>query len=116
MKSNGPPGAALDNSAMYVPPNYIPSSQQPNTFEGYTGSPSNPVADAHNRCATGTNGAGTAGDINNHYYYTHGMPYQNGWGLSPDMGDITFNNHDINLQSLGLQQPDVTGPWLDYLP
>lgn len=111
MKLSGLPEDAVDNSNLFMPPNYTPSSQHSNGFEGYTPSPNSNMAD-HNR---GANGAG-AGDLNNNYYFSPGMPYQPAWGLHPEMDGITFNSQDIDIGSLGLHQQEMMGPWLDYIP
>ncbi len=29
---------------------------------------------------------------------------------------ITFDSQDIDIAALGLQQSDMMGPWLDYIP
>lgn len=52
------------------------------------------------------------------FYGQQGMDFQSaswGAGAAGSMDGITFNSHEIDIASLGLQ-PDVMGSWLDYLP
>jgi hypothetical protein len=45
------------------------------------------------------------------------MPYPMQW--TPAMGNIdaiTFDSQDIDIGALGLQQPELMGPWLELIP
>jgi hypothetical protein len=114
MKLGGLPEDTVGSSNLFMPPNFTSSSQHSHGFEGYTASPNN-NNNAMGDQNRGPNGAGT-GDLNHDFYFPQGMPYQTSWGLHPEMDGITFNSQDIDLGSLGLQQPDMMGPWLDYIP
>lgn len=111
MKLGDLPENSVDNSTLFMPPNYTPSSQHSNAFETYTPSPQNNMANH-----TGGNHNVSTGDLNNNFYLSQDMPYQNGWGLNLEMDGITFNSQDIDIGSLGLQQPQMMGQWLDYIP
>lgn len=111
MKLCGFPENTVDNSNLFISASYTPSSQQSNGFESYNTSPNHTMAD-HARSA---NSAG-AGHLNNNYYFPQDMAYQAGWGHNLEMDGITFNSQDIDIGSLGLQQPEMMGQWLDYIP
>lgn len=98
-------------SGMFMPSNttnFTPTSQHSGGgFDGYSASPTSTMAD-NNR---GMNGG--SGNV----YYPHNMPYQAPWGPgSGNMDAITFDSQDIDIGALGLQQPELMGPWLDYIP
>ena len=107
-----PENSVNGSNNMFIPPNYTPSSQHSNGFEGYSASPVSTMTDSNR----GLGGAG-ATDMNGNTYYSNGMPYQAVWGANPgDMDAITFDSQDIDIGSLGLNQTEMMGPWLDYIP
>ena len=90
---------------MYVnPPGFTPSSGHSGnggTFE-YSASPSSNLDGSRNGTTSG---------------YYQGVPYQTNWGPgSGSMDAFTFDSQDVDIGALGLQQPDLMGPWLDYIP
>lgn len=107
-----PETSANSSNNTFMPPNYTPSSQHSNGFEGYSASPAGTMTESNR----GLGVAGTA-DMSGHVYYSNGMPYQAHWGANPgDMDAITFDSQDIDIGSLGLDQSEMMGPWLDYIP
>lgn len=84
-----------ERANLFIPPNYTSPN---NSFEGYA-SP------------TSTNAPTTTS--NTHTHYPHGMSYPTAWG---NMHGITFDSQDIDIGALGLHQPELMGPWLDYIP
>lgn len=59
------------------------------------------------------------GSSHNSMYYAQNMPYQAAASWGPIMGNmdaITFDSQDIDIEALGLQQPDLMGGWLEYIP
>ncbi|KAG9256181.1 putative pathway-specific nitrogen regulator [Emericellopsis atlantica] len=90
---------------------YIGPNQPSSSFE-YGASPS--VADVAARQAYYQDAAthtshnhGSSGSSSNNVYWG---------GASGNMDAITFNSQDIDIGALGLQQPDLMGGWLDYIP
>lgn len=64
-----------------------------------------------------TSAAATAGGAHNNLYYAQNMTYQGPWGpIMGNMDSITFDSQDIDIGALGLQQPDLMGGWLEYIP
>ena len=97
---------------MFVPTNatgFTPTSQHSGGFEGFGASP--PSANSLAENTLGGVGA-------NNMYYQQNMPYQSPvWGSGGvNMDGITFDSQDINIDALGLQQPDLMGSWLEYIP
>ncbi|KAL6855508.1 hypothetical protein ACO1O0_006657 [Amphichorda felina] len=109
MKVDGIPEET--EGGMFIPANttnFTPTSQHSGGgFDGYSASPSSTMADGNR----GMNGA------NSNVYYPHNMPYQAPWGPGTgNMDAITFDSQDIDIGALGLQQPELMGQWLDYIP
>lgn len=77
--------------------------------EGLGGSPSSTVA---------AGPAAVSGPPAPHQgYYPPTMAYPMQW--TPAMGNIdaiTFDSQDIDIGALGLQQPELMGPWLELIP
>ncbi|KAM0458513.1 hypothetical protein ACHAPV_005905 [Trichoderma viride] len=64
-----------------------------------------------------TSAAATTGGAHNNLYYAQNMAYQGPWGpIMGNMDAITFDSQDIDIGALGLQQPDLMGGWLEYIP
>ncbi|UKZ68319.1 uncharacterized protein TrAtP1_009358 [Trichoderma atroviride] len=64
-----------------------------------------------------TSAATTTGGAHNNLYYAQNMAYQGPWGpIMGNMDAITFDSQDIDIGALGLQQPDLMGGWLEYIP
>lgn len=93
-------------SKMFVHhPGYTPTSQHSGGYDAYSGSPASGMGE--NPASTGSTGM----------YYANNMPYSQGaWGAPMGNMDITFNSQDIDIGALGLNQPDLMGGWLDYIP
>ena len=92
----------------FIPPGYTPANQGsgPPSFDAFNASPSS-NADGGMQSRPG----------NTNMYFGQHMPYQSNWGFGNTQVDgITFNSHDIDIGSLGLQQPDLMTGWLEYLP
>ncbi|KAH6896592.1 fungal-specific transcription factor domain-containing protein [Thelonectria olida] len=91
---------------------FKPTSQQSNGVEGFSISPPSTLA------GVPTAVAGTPCPAPNPVYYPPGpMPYPMQW--TPSMGNIdaiTFDSQDIDIGALGLQQPELMGPWLELIP
>lgn len=104
-----------NDNPMFMPPGNASTSfatnshqQQSGGFEGYGASPTSTMTDSNRGVSMGAN---------SNVYYPHSMPYQAAWGGgSNHMDSITFNSQDIDIGALGLQQPELMGPWLDYIP
>ncbi|KAI5456553.1 fungal-specific transcription factor domain-containing protein [Mariannaea sp. PMI_226] len=99
--------------------NFTPTSQHSNGVDSF--STSSPMAVSNGLPTTATAMPGTGASLPNPghgYYYPLGnLPYQMQW--TPSMGNIdaiTFDSQDIDIGALGLQQPELMGPWLDYIP
>ncbi|KAF4119532.1 Fungal trans [Geosmithia morbida] len=87
---------------------------------GYTASPTSTMADAGGGGGGGGggrsssnrvdgDGSGGAGGSMAGYHPTS-------WGpTTHNMDSITFDSQDIDIGALGLQQPELMGPWLDYI-
>jgi hypothetical protein len=59
----------------------------------------------------------SGGGAHNNMYYAPNMSYQGPWGpMMGNMDAITFDSQDIDIEALGLQQPDLMGGWLEYIP
>ncbi|KAF7552003.1 hypothetical protein G7Z17_g4646 [Cylindrodendrum hubeiense] len=107
-----------DGTELYMAPRFTPSSQQSNGYDGYSASPPSTMVEngaipASMSATTPTNCAGA----NQMYYASGGVPFQIPWAQSMgNMDSITFNSHDIDIGALGLQQPELMGPWLEYIP
>ncbi|TFA98395.1 hypothetical protein CCMA1212_009801 [Trichoderma ghanense] len=54
---------------------------------------------------------------NSNMYFAQNMASYQAWGpMTGNMDAITFDSQDIDIEALGLQQPDLMGGWLEYLP
>ncbi|UKZ56080.1 hypothetical protein TrVGV298_009908 [Trichoderma virens] len=72
-----------------IPPGYAAPGQGSGGFDAYSVSPT-----------SGSN--------------SHSMAT---WGpIMGNMDAITFDSQDIDIEALGLQQPDLMGGWLEYIP
>jgi hypothetical protein len=70
-----------------------------------------------NSTAVTSAAAATAGGAHNNLYYAQNLAYQGPWGpIMGNMDAITFDSQDIDIGALGLQQPDLMGGWLEYMP
>lgn len=103
-------GIQEESEGMFMPSNttnFTPTSQHSGGgFEGYSASPTSTMADNNRGVNSG----------NSNMYYPQNMPYH-AWGPgSGNMDAITFDSQDIDIGALGLQQPELMGPWLDYIP
>lgn len=90
-----------EGSKMFMTPAFTPGSNHSNNFE-YSASPASTMAESSAR--------------QSHMYYPSNMSYQTSWGGSSNMDAITFDSQDIDIGALGLQQPELMGPWLDSIP
>jgi hypothetical protein len=65
----------------------------------------------------GVTPATTLSGANGMYFGQNSFPYAMPWGTTMgSMDGITFDSQDIDIAALGLQQSDMMGPWLDYIP
>ncbi|RSL64319.1 hypothetical protein CEP54_004757 [Fusarium duplospermum] len=108
-----------DGSELYAGPKFTPTSQQSNGFDTYSVSP--PAAMRENggvNVATTLSGAtNMANGTSNMYFGQGNFPYQMPWAAPMgNMDAITFDSQDIDIGALGLQQPELMGPWLGYVP
>ncbi|KAM5343176.1 hypothetical protein ACJ41O_014142 [Fusarium nematophilum] len=110
-----------DGTDFYMAPRFTPSSQQSNGFDAYSASP--PTSMPENAgmnppmSLSGANANGIANGANNMYFGQGNFPYPMSWGASMgNMDAITFDSQDIDIGALGLQQSELMGPWLEYLP
>ncbi|KAF4450136.1 hypothetical protein F53441_6693 [Fusarium austroafricanum] len=95
-------------SDMYTPGTRFTPTNQPTTgFDAYSVSPPTAMAD------NGVNPTTTLSGANGMYFGQTSFPYAMPWG---NMDGITFDSQDIDIAALGLQQSDMMGPWLDYIP
>lgn len=108
-----------DARELYAAPRFTPTSQQSNGYEGYSASPPSTMAAESGLPATtmsGTPHSTGTGSSQQMYYPQGGVSYMQ-W--APSMGNmdaITFDSQDIDIGALGLQQPELMGPWLEYIP
>ncbi|KAF4465274.1 nitrogen assimilation transcription factor nit-4 [Fusarium albosuccineum] len=108
-----------DGTDFYMAPRFTPTSQQSNGYDAYSVSPptSMPENSAVNPATTLS--AATSNNMANGamYFGQSHFPYQMPWAASMgNMDAITFDSQDIDIGTLGLQQPELMGPWLEYLP
>lgn len=92
----------------FLDPGLTRAAQGPGDFEGLDASSSGGMVDA---------AASSGGTLNNGLLYSQGSPYPATWG--PTMGNmdsITFDSQDIDIGALGLEQDQLMGPWLNFLP
>lgn len=104
---------------LYMVPRFTPPNQQSNGYDAYSASSSSTMAEngaipVSTMSATPpTNCVGA----NEAYYGPGGVAYPMPWTQPMgNMNSITFNSHDIDIEALGLQQPELIGPWLEYIP
>jgi hypothetical protein len=99
-----------DGSKLFMHPGYASTNQPAGTYETFATSPG----------SMSENGGATRGigQTNNVFYASRtGMPYQPPWGVPMgNMDAITFDSQDIDINALGLQQPDLMAGWMDYIP
>lgn len=89
------------------------SDQQPNGFHAFVASPAENNNGAANPAEALAGANVSAGTMPSNMYYPPSMPYQTPWGnVMGNMDAITFDSQDIDISSLGIQQPDLMGPWL----
>ncbi|PTB63687.1 N-terminal binuclear Zn cluster-containing/DNA binding domain-containing protein [Trichoderma citrinoviride] len=71
-----------------------------------------------NSTNSNANSSSSSSNNNNNMYFAQSMAYQAAWGpmTGSNMDAITFDSQDIDIEALGLQQPDLMGGWLEYLP
>lgn len=108
-----------DGTELYMAPRFTPSNQQSNGYDAYSASSPSTMAEngaipvSTMSATTPTNCVGA----NEMYYASGGVPFQMPWTQSMgNMDSITFNSQDIDIEALGLQQPELMGPWLEYIP
>ncbi|KAF4970698.1 hypothetical protein FSARC_2329 [Fusarium sarcochroum] len=107
---NGVPEDGESND-FYAGTRFTPTSQPATGFDAYSVSP--PTAMTEN----GVNTATTLSGANPMYFGQNNFTYTMPWGASMgSMDGITFDSQDIDIAALGLQQSDMMGPWLDYIP
>lgn len=106
LSDGGPEG-----SKVYMTSGYTPASQQSGGYEGYNASPPGNMSDSNTQAARG------AGTPTSSVFFAPSMAYQPPWHFGHgNMDGITFNSQDIDIGSLGLQQPDLMSGWLEYMP
>ncbi|KAL6411443.1 Nitrogen assimilation transcription factor nit-4 [Ilyonectria robusta] len=104
---------------LYMVPRFTPSNQQSNGYDAYSASSSSTMAEngaipVSTMSATHPTNCVGANEV---YYGSGGVPFQMPWTQPMgNMNSITFNSHDIDIEALGLQQPELIGPWLEYIP
>ncbi|KAH6950712.1 hypothetical protein HG530_011381 [Fusarium avenaceum] len=100
-----------ESNDFYTGPRFTSTSQPSVSFDAYSVSP--PTAMAEN----GVTPATTLSGANGMYFGQNSFPYAMPWGTTMgSMDGITFDSQDIDIAALGLQQSDMMGPWLDYIP
>lgn len=107
----------VEGPKLFAPPGYTPSSQHSSGgYDTYNTSPVNKMADAH-AVGRGVGSTSGPGGVPQNVYYVHGAPYPAPWGVGMgNMDAITFDSQDIDIGALGLQQQELMGGWLDYIP
>ncbi|EXK46616.1 hypothetical protein FOXG_11065 [Fusarium oxysporum f. sp. lycopersici 4287] len=89
---------------------FTPTNPPSTAFDTYSVSPPTAMAD------NGVNPTTTLSGANAMYFGQTSFPYAMPWGNMGSMDGITFDSQDIDIAALGLQQSDMMGPWLDYIP
>ncbi|KAL6824577.1 fungal-specific transcription factor domain-containing protein [Trichoderma sp. SZMC 28015] len=99
-----------------IPPGYATSGPGSGRYDTYSVSPtSGPNSHSMVSSAAVTSAPGTTAHTN--MYFAQNMPYQAAWGpIMGNMDAITFDSQDIDIEALGLQQPDLMSGWLEYMP
>ncbi|KAH7153303.1 fungal-specific transcription factor domain-containing protein [Dactylonectria macrodidyma] len=106
-----------DGTELYTAPRFTPTNQQSNGYEAYSGSPPSTMAENGMSSSIPTTDPANLPGATQMYYPSGGVPYQMPWAQSMgNMDSITFNIQDIDIGALGLQQPELMGPWLEYIP
>ncbi|RFU73266.1 c6 transcription factor [Trichoderma arundinaceum] len=99
-----------------MPPGYTASGRGSGRYDAYSISP---VSGSNSRNMVNSTAVTSAagGNAHNSMYYAQNVPYQASWGpIMGNMDSITFDSQDIDIEALGLQQPDLMGGWLEYIP
>ncbi|KAF4978971.1 hypothetical protein FZEAL_4738 [Fusarium zealandicum] len=116
-------GLPEDGDGFYMGPRFIPTSQPANSYDAYSVSPPNTMAESGSvqpaTTLSGANSGNVANGASNLYFGQGSFPYQMPWpgpGCVGNMDAITFDSQDIDIGALGLQQPELMGPWLEYIP
>lgn len=94
-----------DGADMYMASRYTPTHHG---YDAYSASP--PLLD------NGAVNPPTTMPGTNMYYSPNSAALQMSWTAMGNMDAITFDSQDIDIGALGLQQPDLMGSWLDYIP
>ncbi|KAL7943742.1 fungal-specific transcription factor domain-containing protein [Trichoderma barbatum] len=99
-----------------IPLGYAVSGPGSGGYDAYSVSP---TSGSNSRSMVSSTAVTTASGANGHtnMYFAQNMPYQAAWGpIMGNMDAITFDSQDIDIEALGLQQPDLMGGWLEYIP
>ncbi|KAM0263775.1 hypothetical protein ACHAQJ_001093 [Trichoderma viride] len=102
-----------------IPPGYATLGQGSGRYDAYSLSPASGSSSRGmvNSTAVTSAAASSGGGAHGNIYYAPNMPYQGPWGpIMGNMDAITFDSQDIDIEALGLQQPDLMGGWLEYIP
>lgn len=100
-----------------MPAGYASLSQGSGRYDAFNVSSVNGSSSRGMMNSTAVTSAATSGGTHNNLYYAQNMAYQGPWGpIMGNMDAITFDSQDIDIGALGLQQPDLMGGWLEYIP
>ena len=114
MKFEGMSEEGNDNTNVYMSTSYTPTSTHSSAYDAFGASPSSTMADVSGRSMPPNS---TPNGTHNMYYANQGVPYEGPWGgVIGNMNAITFDSQDIDINTLGLQQPDLMSGWLEYIP
>lgn len=99
-----------------IPLGYVAPGQGSGGYDAYGVSPTNGSSSRSMVNSTAITSA-AGGNAHSNMYFAQNMPYQGPWGpIMGNMDAITFDSQDIDIEALGLQQPDLMGGWLEYIP
>lgn len=101
---------------MYVPTGCTPPGHYSVGYDAYDASPGSTLSNANGSAsALGQSNAGH--NVNFNTQDNQGMLYQAPLVMPmANLDAITFNSQDIDIEALGLQQPDLMTAWMDYIP
>ena len=96
-----------------APAQQTPGSQNSSGYErNFSTSPTTNTGDG------GLGGVRPNNNVSSNFYYPSGIAYPMSWrsAMGGNMDALTFDSQDIDINALGLQQPDLMNGWLEYMP